>query len=344
MRILSHSLQRRRISKVNEDNKTSKDSKMIKKILGIISVFLLIYWVIGLLGYSAYAQFLGLGIYPPLLEVTIMPGKTITQVYKLSNPGEVDLMMTSSIVSFEPSDETGSIKFVEDPERLKPISFAFLNANLRLGQTFPLPAGGTQEVVLIIKVPETAPEKDYYATLLFQTAPMKGYGTLSATQTQAKIGANLLITVSRTGKPIKKATVEEFKLFNWYIIDSFTQPEFFIKIKNAGHSYFKPLGNITLRGWFNQTETLELLPQNILSGFSREIQCQIDDKVGPCQGTFKFLVGPFRAKLEFGLDDFSSQYQKEIRFIAIPIKLVLGLFILVIILGLIRAKLGLDKG
>lgn len=295
----------------------------------------------------ANAQSLGLGIYPPLLEVTLMPGKTITQVYKLSNPGEVDLMMTSSIVSFEPSDETGGIKFMADAERLKPISFSFLNADLRLGQTFPLPAGKTQEIVLILKVPETAPEKDYYATFLFQTAPMKGYGNLSASQAQAKIGTNLLITVSRTGKPFKKAMVEEFRLFNCSricLIDSFSQPQFVIRVKNTGHSYFKPLGNIILHGWFNQEETLELLPQNILSDFSREIQCQIDDKVGPCQGKTKFLIGAFNAKLEFGLDDFSSQYQQEIRFIAIPIKLVLGLFILVIILGLIRAKLGLDKG
>lgn len=314
-----------------------------KKILGTIGVFLLIYWVTGLLIHSAFAQSLGLGIYPPLLEVTIMPGKTITQVYKLSNPGEVDLMMTSSIVSFEPSDEIGGIKLVLNTEQLKPISFSFLNANLGLGQTFPLPAGGTQEIVLTIKVPENAPEKDYYATLLFQNAPMKGYGTLSASQTQAKIGSNLLITISRTGKPVKKAEIEEFKLFNWYLIDSFSQPQFLIRIKNAGHSFFKPLGNLTLQGWFNQEETLDLLPQNILSGFSREIQCQIDDKVTPCQSKSKFLIGPFQAKLEFGLDDFSGEYQKEIRFIALPLKLVLALFALVIILGLIRTKLKLDK-
>jgi len=65
--------------------------------------------------------------------------------------------------------------------------------------------------------------------------------------------------------------------------------------------------------------------------------------VAPCQFKSKFLIGPFKAKIEFGLDDFSSQYQQEIRFLAIPIKLVLGLFILVIILGIIRTRLGLDK-
>jgi len=275
-----------------------------------------------------------------------MPGKTITQVYKLSNQGEIDLMMTSSIMAFEPSGKTGGIELIADTERLKPISFAFLNANLRLGQTFPLPAGEIQEIVLIIKVPETAREKDYYATLLFQTAPMKSYGSLSASQTQTKIGTNILITVSRTGEPVKKALIEEFRLVNCSricLIDSFNQPRFLTKIKNTGHAFFKPLGKISIQGWFKQEETLDLLPQNILSDSSREIQCQINDKNYPCQAESKFLIGPFKAKLEFGLDDFSGEYQQEIRFIALPIKLFLGLFILVIILGFIRARLRLDK-
>jgi len=291
---------------------------------------------------NAIAQSLGLGIYPPLLEVTIMPGKSITQVYKLTNSGEIDLMMTSAMYAFEPSDETGGVKLISDTQSLQPIFFDFLNANLKLGQTFPLPAGETQEVVLIIKVPETATEKDYYATLLFQTNPMASLGGLSTSQTQTKIGGNLLLTVSRTGEPFKKAIIEEFRLSNcsqFCFIDSFTPPQFLLKIKNAGHSYFKPFGKITLKGWLKQEESLDLLPQNILSDSTREIQCQIDDQVAPCQTKSKFLIGPIRAKVEFGLDDLSSQYHQEFRFIALPIKLTMALFALTIILWLIKMRM-----
>lgn len=286
---------------------------------------------------KAYAQSLGLGIYPPLLEVTIMPGKTITQVYKLSNPGEIDLMMTSSMRAFEPSDETGGIRLLDSTTKLEPISFSFLNADLKLGQTFPLPTGKTQEVVLVIKIPENAKEKDYYATLLFQTSPMARFGTQSASQTQTKIGSNLLISVSRTGQPFKKAEIIEFSTPRF--VDSFSKIPFRVRIKNAGHSYFKPLGKIIIKGWFGQEQALDLLPQNILSDYSREIQCQADDKVAPCQAKSKFLIGPFKATLEFGLDDFSSEYQEEIHFVALPIKLILGLTILVIVFWLIKAKM-----
>lgn len=286
------------------------------------------------------AQTLGLGIYPPLLEVTIMPGKTITQVYKLNNAGEVDLMMTSQMVAFRPSDQTGGTKLLLE-KSLEPIVFSFLNADLRLGQTFSLPAGETQEIVLKIKVPETSQEKDYYAVLLFQTAPMKSFGQFSTSQTQAKIGSPLLISVSRTGEPFKKAAVVEFSTPK--LIDSFSQVNFNLQIKNIGHSFFKPAGKISLQGWLRQEENLDLLPQNILSDYSREIQCQIEDEITPCQTQTKFLIGPFKAKLEFGLDNFSGEYQQEIHFIALPFKLIFALIALTVILWLIKTKLKLDN-
>ncbi len=96
------------------------------------------------------AQGISLGIWPPLLEVMIQPGKSITQVYKLSNQGETDLLMTSKIASFAPADEQGSIRLL--PWANSGILISFQNANLALGEKFLLPAGQTQEIVLKIAV------------------------------------------------------------------------------------------------------------------------------------------------------------------------------------------------
>lgn len=275
-----------------------------------------------------------------------MPGKSITQVYQLSNTGEVDLVMTSDLLAFEPKNEAGEIAILENKEKLNPLNFGFLNADLKLGQNFSLPANSSQEVVLIIKVPENAPEKDYYATLLFQTSPVAILNNQSASQTQTKIGSNLLISVSRTGQPFKKATVEEFRLSHcsrFCLIDSFSSPQFLIRIKNSGHAFFKPLGTISIQGWFNQKETLDLLPQNILSGSIREIQCQKDDQPRTCQSQSQFLLGPLTAKLELGADDFNQEIQQEFRFIALPFKLIISLILIILFLSLIKSKLALDK-
>jgi len=89
----------------------------------------------------AKAQGLSLGIWPPLLEVTIQPGKSITQVYKLRNTGETDLALTSKIVPFKPEGETGDINFATPGVDLgrhtgSETWFSFQNANLALGEKF----------------------------------------------------------------------------------------------------------------------------------------------------------------------------------------------------------------
>jgi len=317
------------------------------------------FWVSGISASKVSAQGLSLGIYPPLLEVTIQPGKSITQVYKLSNGGETDLAMTSLIVPFEPSDEFGNIKLLSESGSVSFRSnsvpfrnwFSFQNADLALGQKFILKSGKTQEIVLKIGVPKDAKEDDYYLTLLFETLPAQA-GTApaealggggSTAQTQAKIGANILLTVSQTGEPLRQAEILEFRIKNnkFRIVDSFDKAEFLLRVKNTGKAFFKPIGTITITGWFGQKYILDLLPENVLVNSIRQIQCQMDDRVTPCQLPEKFLLGPYRARMEFGLDKVSDDYTAETIFWAIPAKLILALLTTIFILFIIKNRLKL---
>lgn len=295
-----------------------------------------------------WAQTLSLSLYPPLLEVMIQPGKSITQVYKLSNQGEIDLALTSKIVPFEPGDEQGNIHLLtpevssgSHPGGVYLDWFSFQNADLALGQEFILKQGEEQEIVLKLKVPADAKEDDYYATLLFETIPGVFLGQ-SGAQAQAKIGANILLTVSKDGQPPKKAEIEEFKLLNWQIIDSFNQPQFLLRIKNTGKAYFKPMGTITTTGWFNQKHILDLLPENVLVNSVRAINCATPDspeRVGPCQLKSKILLGSYKAKVEFGLDDLNPDYSAKITFFALPLRLILGLIVALALIWLVKSKL-----
>jgi hypothetical protein len=319
---------------------------------------------------EAKAQTLSLSIWPPLLEVTIQPGKSITQVYKLRNTGETDLALTSKIVPFKPEGETGDInlEFARPPARQGTWNseflpwFSFLNADLSLGQKFFLPAGREQEVVLKIKVPAEAPETDYYFTLLFETLPEVFLPSGSGGQIEAKIGSNILLTASQTGEPKKQAKIEEFSIRNsqfvirnLIIIDSFTQPQFVVRLKNTGNAFFKPFGSITTAGWFNQRWVLDLLPENVLVNSVRQIRCQKSASLttseentpsekqsvlpSPCHLETKFLLGKYSAKLEFGLDEASGEYQKEIVFWAVPLKLAAGILVSLVLLFVIATKL-----
>ena len=60
-----------------------------------------------------------------------------------------------------------------------------------------------------ISPPPDAPQGDYYLTLLFETdvnALVGGQGLVN----QAKIGTNILLTVSKDGMPKKESTIVEF--------------------------------------------------------------------------------------------------------------------------------------
>jgi len=275
------------------------------------------------------------------LEVMIQPGKSITQVYKLTNGGKTDLVLTSRLVPFEPADEFGNIQLT-----YKGVSFvdwfSFQNADLNLGDSFVLKVKEEQQVVLRIKVPEKALEDDYYLTLLFESLPEFNINQ-SAAWSKIQIGSNLLLTVSETGEPPRKAEIVEFKIKNawfklssWQFIDSFANPLFSLRIKNIGRSLFKPMGTIIVSGWTGGKYPLELLPENILINSIRQSQCFSTDKnqPSPCQletnWKSKFLLGPYQARVSFGLDKISEDYQQTIHFFAFPFSLMAGLLLLIL--------------
>jgi len=310
------------------------------------------------------AQSLSLSLWPPLLEVTLKPGKSITQVYKLTNEGETDLIITSQIVPFTPADEFGNVALKQtkneinkaQDENLPPASspseatnwFSFQNADLQLGQNFLLKAGQSQQIVLSVKIPPQAKEDDYYLTLLFESQPENQSGDQSGAQAQAKIGTNILLTVSETGEPPKKAQIEQFSLanfqfsiFNFQLIDSFTKPQFLLRVRNTGRSFFKPMGTIITTGWLGQKFISDLLPENVLTNSVRVINCtspESPDKVAPCQIKSNFLFGPYQAKVEFGLDKVAADYEKQITFLALPFKLIFSLLTIIFILSILKLR------
>lgn len=312
----------------------------------LITIIFLSFFLLNLFKGKVEAQNLSLSIWPPLLEVTLQPGKSITQVYKLANNGDTDLVMTSSIHLFSPEDEFGNIKLTD---KESPILnwVSFQNADLELGENFNLPAGQEQQVVLKIKVPSYAMQKDHYFTLLFSTNPRAYESFQPQSQAQAKIGANVLVTVSESGEPQRKAEIVEFSLKNgylhksskWQIIDSFNNPEFVLRIKNTGKSLFKPMGSITTN-WLGRKYILDLLPENILVDSIRQVGCKKnqEDEIFICELDSLFNIGYYKATVEFDLDKVGNQYKQELYFFAIPIKAILTIIIIVIFLFIFKSK------
>lgn len=266
----------------------------MKKILTITFTTVIAVLFLSLSQKVALAQSLSLSLWPPLLEVTIQPGRAVTQVYKLTNNSDHPLTVVPVVYPFTPEGNQGQIK-IKQPGKAgeETNSFFSFASGEKLNQPFPLAVGQTKDVVLNIFIPKNTPENDYYQTLLFSTtasledSPTEGGQTSSVTQ----IGANILITVSKTGKPVYLARIVRFSAP--LIVDSFSPVSFEVLLENWGKAFWKPSGKIEITGIIKQKEEITLLEQNVLVDSTRQLTIP--------SWKPKLPFGPFKAKLTFVL-------------------------------------------
>ena len=296
------------------------------------------------------AQSLSLSLWPPILEAMIMPGKSITQAYTIANSGQ-DTIINTKIVRFEPSDEFGNIVLVEEVQTdQKCPLFSFENAYISLGTPFRLKSGDSEQVILRISIPENCPEDDYYYTFLFSTPPGAKIGQ-SVAREAGTIGANLLLTVSKDGQPLKKGEITDFSLrdciylprLNFCLMDSLDPVEFILKVSNSGRTFWKPFGKVNINGLLRQSGEIEIIPENILAKGSRQLhaQCQAGEEIYPCPLVWepKFLLGPYRGRAELMIGSpQGDKITQSLTFLAIPFKLGLAILVVIFIIFIIKTK------
>ncbi len=323
-----------------------------QKILFATSLFT-IYYLLFTIPSRAEAQTFSLGIYPPLLEAMVMPGKSMTQVFKIENSGD-EMMLNTQILPFEPKDEFGniSIRGATSLEVAPPQDwFNFENADISLGRPFILKSGESRQIILRIKIPENAREDDYYFTFLIRGEPKRKISGPTTLETGV-IGTNILLTVSRTDKPAKKGEIVEFKLLNCYmakllpfcLAESSQKPDFLLRVKNTSRTFWKPFGKIKIEGPLGQKWEKELLPENVLADSVRQIQMTTASASPTSRFALPaslFLIGPYRAKVEFNTEEDGSGeiLSSSLSFIALPVKLFLGILIgILIFLTILKAQ------
>lgn len=313
----------------------------IKKLLQIIFYSFIIYHLSTFITHSVQAQTLSLGIYPPLLEVKMKPGKIVTQAYRLKNQGD-DTWVQATLLPFEPKDQKGHVKL---PLNLSANSyeypqltwFSFQNNNIKLPGRFFLPAGKSQQLVLKIKVPESAKQKDYYQALVLKSDSPIALGE-STTVQAGIITSNVLLTVSNTANPPKNGRINikmtnpvchsftKFtqlfnlkvalpnRLCNLKIVDSLDKMEFKIKAVNTGDFSWKTDGKFSFLKKDRIVKTQDLEPLNVLAHSSREQTVRFY-KHG-------WLMGKYTAQVEAKIDE-NNKVSDSLTIFALPYRIVL---------------------
>lgn len=318
-------------------NKESRLSVFASYLLLLASSFLL-------LASDISAQEISLSIFPSLVEFTIRPGQSVTQAYQIVNQSEIDLYLQPIIVPFRPVGTKGEIELTSPKYQPAVISyFSLNNSDLDLGQTFKLSANSQKQLVLKIDLPENAPERDHYLTLLFeQSAERKFVGDNSGGQNLITLGSNILLVSIDSLAPQLEGSVIEFKT-KPKVGDLFSPIFFKILIQNTGSSFLKTGGEIKIKNLLTKKEVpvLDLRPDNILTDSSREIVCLSSSKELGIETTANqqttecsfssWVPGAYQATLSFSKTSGIDPLKTTVTFWLLPIKAGLALLILIIV-------------
>jgi len=299
----------------------------------LISVLLSIVFILALPD-DAFAQQYSLSISPPLVEIKIQPGKSLIKAFDIENKGEADLYLSSRIVPFEPKGELGKINLLDnslafskfESEGLK---FGLINVSPSLGETFLLRSGEKKQLVLKITALQTATEKDHYFTFLIEQTIKGEFLSQSATSAQAKIGSNVLLSVSKLEKSAPQGQIANFEA-KPLLADIFDKVDFRTVVVNGGAGYFKIGGGIEVKNWQGKTvEKLKFRPDNVLTASRREAVCWQQEEEIQIDCQFKpGWPGKYKAVLSFYPNDDAGQVlTKQVVFWVLPIRIIIGLLV-----------------
>ena len=247
----------------NDKNKLKTKTGLVRTFYFLIVVFTFYFSLFT--SPAALAQSFSLGVFPPLMEIVALPGATISQPLELSNMADEKVIRAYPQAFSAGAD--GQPAFLNGPQDF----FSWIEIE-GLGDSSHslLKSGAKKRLTLKIKVPEEAEEKDYYFTLFFEHQLDSGLIKETSSQTLGRIGLNVLLSVSKTGKPPRQGIVKKFSLPK--LVDSFSSVPITLTVQNVGRSFFKPTGAINITNNITKSQyKLYVLPQNVLANSSRSM-------------------------------------------------------------------------
>jgi len=303
------------------------------------NIIILLTLIVGTLSFPHQTQAVGYGlsISPPLLRIHIKPGKSITQVFTIQNLSNTDKTLVANIVPFSEADQYGNP--ILDPKANASWLeyFSLVNSQIKLNSPFIIPKESSEQLILSLSIPETAPLKDLYATLIVSTYDNSQNQEFMGTSVKATIGSNLLITISSSAFPDTILKIENFipikgtylQLGNLYFVDSITPITFTATVYNEGSFTAETKGVFRVLTNKNKPVFLQgVLPVNVIAKSKRQIVNTngLPFEFSPSTGN----IGSHQISLEIKTEN--SNTQTTINVFFFPLKLSLGLLLTIIII------------
>lgn len=289
---------------------------------------------------SVHAVGYGLSIYPPLLRVHIKPGKTISQVFKIDNLTSDDKFFVARLIPFTDADRFGNPEINLKSTAPWLTYFGLANSNIKFGEPFLIKGNTSEQLIVSLAVPETSTLKDLYATLLVSTYANINGVNYQGSLVSATTGSNLLITISSEAFPPTILRIEDLvphdglivKIGNYYFADNITSLSFSASVQNMGNFTAETKGLFRVARRTGEPAYLEgILPVNVLSKTKRILlnSTGLPFTFTPNLG----ILGPYRVSLIIKTENANAE--NSLNLIFVPLKLSLGLFVALFIIGTI---------
>lgn len=304
----------------------------MKKIVIFISIFFPLFFI---------SPARATTIFSPLVEMEVSPGQKQSGVVKVYNETSDNLYLTASVESFKAKDESGQPLYLSLEEK-----DSFLNWFSLSQKAIVLKPAQVILVPFTVSVPKEATPGGYYAVIFWQTSPPEA-GEGAAVGIAGKVGTLVLLKVK--GEILEQGEILEFTPQppkNYF----FKLPiNFLIRFKNIGNIHLKPVGEIKLKNWFGQIQTLPVNnpPRNVLPASVRRFEViwgqnltgdWFQQFLPILQQELKyFTLGPYRAILTLNYGSEQEQtVSKEISFWFIPYHLIITVLLAIFVLIILR--------
>lgn len=213
-----------------------------------------------------------LSISPPVNQLRLKPGTTVSHTLKLKNQGRNTLTLHLKPRDFVSDNQSGT------PVLSKTFNFPFLtlqNSQISLDKPFTLQPGEEQQLVLEFAVPESANNQEYYFVFLVEGQASQPFTVnSSAAQVSGQIGSTFLITVTDQDTNTGKLEMDSFSQAK--IIDSLMDIRPTVFLKNTGQQTTTVQGSIIIKNMLGkEVFKAEIFPANILPGARRQIFAQV---------------------------------------------------------------------
>lgn len=170
-------------------------ARAARTLVTVLATFVAAIWLTST-AVQAQTPAFDLSVSPSVVEVALMPGKLVTQAIQVENAGQYDVVITPTLHDFIADNESG----IPQLQTATTFPYARLdNADYQLNTPFALRAGESTQLVVALDPPETAPERDWYFTLLLTAVPDQSTSVAQvAASSRGAVGVNFLVSVTPT--------------------------------------------------------------------------------------------------------------------------------------------------